>query len=207
MTNTLNSDCPRNPSIRHRALASRSAMGAAVAFLFALGACSDQQGSPTAPALSPSAAAAAKAPTGSLLTHVPVTGVLSATATGTFTGVLCVTHLAVNDAGQLLVSGTVANAAPGVVTTFTDVAATLTGGSGGTCRILELDIGAIHLDLLGLVVDLAPIHLDITAQRGPGNLLGNLLCALVGLLDRGGPLATITGVLNQINAILAGLGA
>lgn len=51
------------------------------------------------------------------------------------------------------------------------------------CQILDLDIGAIHLDLLGLVIDLAPIHLDITAVPGEGNLLGNLLCALVGLLD------------------------
>jgi hypothetical protein len=51
------------------------------------------------------------------------------------------------------------------------------------CQILELDIGAIHLDLLGLVVDLSPISLDVTAVPGAGNLLGNLLCALVGLLD------------------------
>jgi hypothetical protein len=73
-----------------------------------------------------------------------------------------------------------------------------------TCRILELDIGAIHLDLLGLVVDLAPIHLDITAERGPGNLLGNLLCALVGILDQGN-FAAIDRLLQQINAILGGL--
>jgi hypothetical protein len=52
-----------------------------------------------------------------------------------------------------------------------------------SCQILELDIGPIHLDLLGLVVDLSAIHLDVTAVPGEGNLLGNLLCALVGLLD------------------------
>jgi hypothetical protein len=42
----------------------------------------------------------------------------------------------------------------------------------------------------------------------PGNLLGNLLCALVGILDGpqlGGFLNAITNLLNQINAILAGL--
>src|SRR5918995_6704465 len=51
------------------------------------------------------------------------------------------------------------------------------------CEILDLDIGRIHLDLLGLVVNIAPIHINVTAVRGAGNLLGNLLCALVGLLD------------------------
>jgi hypothetical protein len=52
-----------------------------------------------------------------------------------------------------------------------------------SCSILNLDIGRIHLDLLGLVVDLSPIHLDVTAVPGAGNLLGNLLCAVAGLLD------------------------
>ena len=51
------------------------------------------------------------------------------------------------------------------------------------CEILDLDIGRINLDLLGLVVNIAPIHLNVTAVPGAGNLLGNLLCALVGLLD------------------------
>jgi hypothetical protein len=78
-----------------------------------------------------------------------------------------------------------------------------------SCGILDLDIGAIHLDLLGLVIDLAPIHLDITAVPGAGNLLGNLLCALVGILDPNGFLNELIGtltqlldLLNQINQLL-----
>jgi hypothetical protein len=68
-----------------------------------------------------------------------------------------------------------------------------------TCKILDLDIGRIHLDLLGLVVDLAPIHLDITAVEGPGNLLGNLLCALVGILDPNSALADfLNNLLGQL---------
>ena len=51
------------------------------------------------------------------------------------------------------------------------------------CEILDLDIGRINLDLLGLVVNIAPIHINVTAVPGAGNLLGNLLCAIVGLLD------------------------
>jgi len=76
------------------------------------------------------------------------------------------------------------------------------------CSILDLDIGAIHLDLLGLVIDLAAIHLDITAIPG-GGLLGSLLCSLANLLNDllTGP-AILNNILNliaQINAILAGL--
>jgi hypothetical protein len=70
------------------------------------------------------------------------------------------------------------------------------------CGILDLDIGAIHLDLLGLVVDLAPIHLDITALGGAGNLLGNLLCAVAGLLDPGGFLIDLLNTLNQLLDLL-----
>ena len=63
------------------------------------------------------------------------------------------------------------------------------------CNILTLNIGAIHLDLLGLVVDLSPIDLVIDAVSGPGNLLGNLLCAVAGLLD---PSAALADFLNAL---------
>jgi hypothetical protein len=68
------------------------------------------------------------------------------------------------------------------------------------CGILHLDLGPLFLDLLGLQVDLSRVVLDIAAQRGAGNLLGNLLCAILGLLDgTGGGLAP---VLNQVLGIL-----
>jgi hypothetical protein len=81
-----------------------------------------------------------------------------------------------------------------------------------TCDILFLTVGPINLDLLGLVVNLSPIVLNIDAVPGPGNLLGNLLCAIAGLLDPGSNL-DLTGVLrnvlisliNALNQILAGL--
>ena len=70
----------------------------------------------------------------------------------------------------------------------------------GTCRILDLVLGPLHLDLLGLVVDLNQVNLDITAVPGPGNLLGNLLCAVAGLLDggNGGAAANLLNILNRI---------
>jgi len=71
------------------------------------------------------------------------------------------------------------------------------------CTILDLDLGPLHLDLLGLVIDLNAIHLDITAVPGAGNLLGNLLCAVAGLLDNGGPLQGITALLDRLLAGLA----
>jgi len=66
-------------------------------------------------------------------------------------------------------------------------------------------LGPLHLDVLGLTVDLSEVVLDISAQAGPGNLLGNLLCAVVHLLDGPGILAAIANILNQINAILGAL--
>jgi hypothetical protein len=76
--------------------------------------------------------------------------------------------------------------------------------AAGTCPILTLTLGPLHLDLLGLVVDIPnPINLNIVAQSGPGNLLGNLLCGVTNLLNGGGALQTIA---NDLNQILAGLG-
>jgi|SRR5215218_4795760 len=73
-----------------------------------------------------------------------------------------------------------------------------------TCPILDLDIGRIHLDLLGLVVNLEPIHLNIDAVSGTGALLGNLLCSLVGILDTT-PSAGLADVLNNLLTLLFGL--
>jgi len=53
----------------------------------------------------------------------------------------------------------------------------------GTCRILTLELGPLDLNLLGLRVQLNRINLRITAEQGRGNLLGNLLCDIAGLLD------------------------
>jgi hypothetical protein len=59
--------------------------------------------------------------------------------------------------------------------------------------------------VLGLQVDLSQIVLDIDAVSGSGNLLGNLLCQLVSLLDGSGLLTNIVQIIEQINAILSSL--
>ena len=74
-----------------------------------------------------------------------------------------------------------------------------------SCDILFLDLGPIHLDLLGLVLDVSEIVIDLNGVTGGGNLLGNLLCALLGLLDIPGLLGAISNLLDLINAILNNL--
>jgi hypothetical protein len=73
--------------------------------------------------------------------------------------------------------------------------------AAAACNILHLVLGPLDLNLLGLVVHLNQVVLDITAVPGAGNLLGNLLCAITGLLD---PQATAARQLAPaLNAILA----
>jgi hypothetical protein len=73
----------------------------------------------------------------------------------------------------------------------------------GTCQILDLILGPLHLDLLGLVVDLYgqtkrdPVRVTITGEPGHG-LLGDLLCSLAG----GGNVTS----LDQLQALLQALG-
>jgi hypothetical protein len=72
-----------------------------------------------------------------------------------------------------------------------------------TCTILDLTLGPLHLDLLGLVVDLNRVHLTITAVPGSGNLLGNLLCAIAHLLDSGLTGTTLNEILaNVLSAVV-----
>ena len=148
-----------------------------------------------------------------------LTGEIDQTVAGTvIDATVRVTRLAQSATGQLLASGTITGTAGGVpfTETFTDVPSTITGAAdagttdgittmaaGGACDILNLDLGPLHLDVLGLVVDLDRVVLDIVAQSGAGNLLGNLLCAVVGLLDGPGIFSAIGNLLDQINSILS----
>ena len=120
---------------------------------------------------------------------------------GTFNGTATVTRF-INQNGQLtalgVVTGILTNAT-GTPTTVVSTFATPVNITAATCSILHLDLGPLNLNLLGLQVDLSQIVLDITGQTGAGNLLGNLLCAIAGLLDSPGGLARL---LNQILGIL-----
>jgi hypothetical protein len=136
------------------------------------------------------------------LVDIPITGTIE--GIGTFAGTFDVTRFAVQN-GQLVaigeLSGTLTDLAGNVLGTVADFPLTLPVGAaqGATCEILDLSLGPLDLNLLGLVVHLDEINLTIDAQQSPGNLLGNLLCAVVGLLDGpGGALNGVAGLLNRI---------
>lgn len=75
-----------------------------------------------------------------------------------------------------------------------------------SCPILHLVLGPLDLNLLGLQVHLDKVVLDITAQSGSGNLLGNLLCTVAHLLDSNGTLGQLLTKLTDIlNNLLLGL--
>ena len=81
--------------------------------------------------------------------------------------------------------------------------------AGNACSILSLNLAPINLNVLGLVIRTNEIQLRIDAVQGPGNLLGNLLCGITGLLNpaTGGtgvantPLGQLTQILNALLAL------
>lgn len=154
--------------------------------------------------------AASHRPTATLTAAINNAPVKDATGTlvGYLTGTAQVTHVGVSG-NQLVGSGTVTGTLTNLSGVATPISTTFSNAvidPPATCSILNLTLGPLHLDLLGLVVDLNQVHLTITAQQGAGNLLGNLLCAVANLLNgTGGLSAAIQNLLNQINAILSGL--
>ena len=162
-------------------------VGLATALLLSVGLASTATAKPR-PALDPTAA--------------PVTGTL-ADGTGAVAGTFDVTNF-VNQNGTLKAVGTFTGTVTDAAGTVTRVRQQVTlpvnlAASDGSCQILDLVLGPLDLDLLGLQVHLDTVHLNITAQSGPGNLLGNLLCAVAGLLN--GPTG-VNAILTQIGALL-----
>lgn len=116
--------------------------------------------------------------------------------------------------GQL--NATITDAAGTVRSVVTNVTVPVTGRSAEglascdssetrACDILELVLGPLHLELLGLVVDLNQVVLTITGTTGSGDLLGNLLCAITGLFDGLSIGNQLANLLNQLVGILSGL--
>lgn len=159
----------------------------------------------------PASASAAPTGTSNAATIQNVTGscTLPSGEAGTFGGTLDITRFVVRHGtlyGVGTLSGTCTGSTTGATQTITDQAVRLPvdlSQSSGSCQILDLTLGPLHLDLLGLVIDLNQVHLTITAQQGPGNLLGNLLCAVAHLLDQNSfSLQSLASLLNRILAAL-----
>jgi hypothetical protein len=170
------------------------------------------------------AAAPSQAPGADAL-PLPVTGSFTdAAGTGTFTGTFYLTKFAAENNALVakgILSGTLTNAA-GVslgsvfksvtLPVATDTAAAVKDGVSAmavtpmaTCDVLFLQLGPLDLDLLGVVLHLDQITLDLDAESGGGNLLGNLLCAVVHLLDGPAALLDIVDALNRLLDLVSGL--
>jgi len=107
-------------------------------------------------------------------------------------------------AGQLTdLLGGLTTLVNGALSNLLDAVGTaVTQGAGRVCDILHLELGPLDLTLLGLNVvlddcDGGPVVVDITGERGQGNLLGNLLCGLLGS-GRAGIGSTLGGILDQL---------
>ena len=149
---------------------------------------------------------------------VPVTGTFSPSATsgplgslgsGNFAGTFNIQKFE-NQNGALVavgtLVGTLTNAAGETRTLVLNNLSTVITDPTGSCSILDLVLGPLHLDLLGLVVDLNQVHLTITAEQGAGNLLGNLLCGVANLLNGSGGSGLLGGLANSLNQILGAIG-
>jgi len=134
------------------------------------------------------------------LAAIPVSGSCTNASTGqhgTFTGTLELTKFVVQN-GQLAVQGLLSGSCS-VDGSVTDAPVTLpVDVPSAVCTILQLHLRPLHLNLLGLHIDLSPVTLVITAVPGPGNLLGNLLCGIAHLLDNGGSLSNLAKLLNAV---------
>lgn len=196
------------------------------AALFALG-CADA--APTGPDLAEESAHKINKNRPAAPLVLPATGALA--DGGTFAGTVTIQRFDLTPDGLLQVTGIVR----GTATTVDDVAHTITDqaftttvllskstrammsrSAAGTdaqmqegegCGILFLDLGPIFLDLLGLQLDLSQIILDLTAVPGAGNLLGNLLCAVLNLLNGPAIFSAVINLLEQINTLLGATGA
>ncbi len=158
----------------------------------------------------PVAASAQSTPTTvSSLKSIPVTG--KATNGKAFTGHFNVSQF-VARGGKAYALGTLTGKLGNRTVKQTNVAIPVSMGSASstpltahaaaTCQILNLILGPLHLNLLGLHVDLNQVVLNVTGVTGTGQLLGNLLCGVANLLNPGLPAGQLAGLLNILQQLL-----
>jgi hypothetical protein len=76
-----------------------------------------------------------------------------------------------------------------------DDGARVTLAQATTCGVLHLDLGAVNLNVLGVVVTTTPVTIDINGDTaGP---LGNLVCAILATLNN------VVGLVNLLNSLLS----
>lgn len=149
--------------------------------------------------------------------QLPITGTVA--GGGTFAGTLSLQKFVVRD-GQVaaigMVRGTVTSSAgaplgtvlvgpltlpvqvgPGAAMATTSAAPVV---AQATCQVLHLDIGAVNLNVLGLLVVTQPISLDISGDSA--GVLGHLVCTILDTLNS---VVGLVDLLNQLLGLLTGL--
>ncbi len=142
--------------------------------------------------------------------QLPVTS-----AAGNFTGTFSVNRFEVRNNAVFAIGimrGVVAGAGSVLVR---EVAAPVTVGAASapaaasnaavaqqqaTCQVLHLDIGAVNLDVEGLVLATQPIGIDLSGDSAAP--LGNLVCTIQSTLNN---VVGLVDLLNQLLGVLTGL--
>jgi len=191
-----------------RLLRARVLTASAVALAVGVGVPTAMAASASAATSSGSTGSATNTPSAASLA-APVTGAFTnADGTGTFAGTFTPTAFTVVN-GVLeatgALKGTLTDAdgsSLGSVsqTATLPVQTTAAAAAPAACNVLNLVLGPLNLNLLGLVVTLNEVHLNITAV--PGSLLGDLLCDISNLLNGGGALSELSTLLNELLSIL-----
>jgi hypothetical protein len=157
-----------------------------------------------------SAGLAAKPGGGSGPLQLPV-----ASAAGSFTGTFSINRFEVRDNGVVavgIVRGSLAGTGSVVLG---EVAAPVTVGAASarapasnapvapqqaTCQVLHLDIGAVNLNVQGLIVTTQPISIDLSGDSAAP--LGHLVCTIQSTLNS---VVGLVDLLNQLLGVLTGL--
>ena len=142
--------------------------------------------------------------------QLPVTS-----AAGAFTGTFSVDRFEVRDNAIVavgIIRGSVAGTGSFLVG---EVAAPVTVGAASaraaasnaavaqqqaTCQVLHLDIGAVNLNVQGLVLATQPIGIDLSGDSAAP--LGNLVCTIQSTLNN---VVGLVDLLNQLLGVLTGL--
>jgi hypothetical protein len=145
---------------------------------------------------------------GSSPLQLPVTS-----ADGTFAGTLSIQRFEVRDNGVVAI-GIVRGSIPGRGSGLGEVAAPVTVrpasaqaptsaapvAPAATCQVLHLDIGAVNLNVQGVIVATQPINIDLSGDTSAP--LGNLVCTVQSTLNN---VVGLVGLLNQILGLVTGL--
>ena len=152
----------------------------------------------------------ASAQTQELAKRVPITG--TAKNGKKFTGTFTINRFARRN-GELAAVGTlrgrlkhrhVKRRNVAIPVTLPDAQSAQIPPTPGACQILNLTLQPLDLNLLGLRVRTSRIDLRVEGVPGGGQLVGNLLCGVLGLLDPNALANTPLGQLAQIlNSLLA----